>query len=609
MRYRTKEWTRLAARGRFNMDARAVIAGKEYFRISAPKISHSLAADPLSIGNCNAASLKMNVLLEDGETLPEAAEVKVIGRLTDLDVTTQSEVLPFGTYWIDICTQSENLCSLTCYDAMLKTSQAMTGEDDTAADWPKPMADVVRDIAYRIGVPVDPRTQINEGPDYTVPYPDGYTMQQVLGWIGACHGGNWTITEEGQLRLVPLTSPASETCYAVDEDYETAVAKSVESLIPSRYPIVDDGFNEIVTSDGYHLVYRKTGEIVSEQGLIKVPFVIGEVTKGKRLKVSGILMTDDNGNSFAQGDDSGFVIEVDGCPCACQGICNDLYSMLHGIEYEPFAAPDAVFDPATELGDQVKIGNKVNSVIYSMDMELNIGYSNTISAPTNTEATRQYPYLKGKDKKIEAIEDKLENAQSTAEEAAKTATNFLSYTDIEGLIIRHVSIPGKQVQITNSGVTVTNGTSSVNITSGGISITDGKGSCSISAGSITFNGLRQNELWTNSKPSDGMAAGSRILTNGELNGYSAVAIGFGEYHTFLDGSGVNGSDLQFSIFPINGVTAIASRVWDYPRVRTVKVLRSGITFGQGGFYKSGTLGVDFNKFDTCCVPCKVYGFM
>lgn len=48
-------------------------------------------------------------------------------------------------------------------------------------------------------------------------------------------------------------------------------------------------------------------------------------------------------------------------------ICNDLYSMLHGIEYEPFTAPDAVFDPATELGDQVKIGDKVHSSIYSMD--------------------------------------------------------------------------------------------------------------------------------------------------------------------------------------------------------------------------------------------------
>ncbi len=50
-------------------------------------------------------------------------------------------------------------------------------------------------------------------------------------------------------------------------------------------------------------------------------------------------------------------------------------------------------DPAAELGDQVKIGDQVHSSIYSMDATFDIGYANTISAPTNTEATRQYPYL------------------------------------------------------------------------------------------------------------------------------------------------------------------------------------------------------------------------
>ena len=73
------------------MNARAVIAGKEYYRISAPQISHSLATEPLSIGNCNAASLKLDVLLEDGEEIPEAASVRIIAQLTDLDVTNRTE--------------------------------------------------------------------------------------------------------------------------------------------------------------------------------------------------------------------------------------------------------------------------------------------------------------------------------------------------------------------------------------------------------------------------------------------------------------------------------------------------------------------------------------
>lgn len=430
MRHRSKEWAKLAARGQFNFDARAVIAGKEYYRIAAPQISHNLATDPLSIGNCNAASLKLTVLLEDGEEIPEAAEVKIIGRLTDLDITTSTEVLPFGTYWVDTCAQTENLYTLTCYDAMLKASQAMVDETSKKADWPKTMTKVVQEIAARIGVGIDPRTRLNQGPNYMVPYPEAYTMQQVLGWIGACNGGNWTITDEGLLRLVDLTAPPDETYHIVDSDYNDIVTAGgdtlvwamsddstmvvpeiglpVESPIQQSYPIVDEKFNRIMTSDGFLLVYDEAGSIQAEQGLLHIPIVRGDLSTGKRLKVSGILMTDEDGNSYAKGDDSGFVIEIDACPYACAGICADLYKMLDGVEYEPFTAPDAAFDPAAELGDQVEIGDKVHSSIYEMNVTLDIGYACTISAPTNSETTRQYPYLKGKDKKIE---DALKNAE------------------------------------------------------------------------------------------------------------------------------------------------------------------------------------------------------
>lgn len=146
------------------------------------------------------------------------------------------------------------------------------------------------------------------------------------------------------------------------------------------------------------LVYDQTGAVEAAQGIVHVPMVRGKVATGRRLKVSKVTMTDEEGNSFSKGDDTGFEIAVDNCPYSCQGICNDLYSMLNGIEYEPFTATDALFDPAAELGDQVKIGDQVHSSIYSMDATFDIGYANTISAPTNTEATRQYPYLTQRDK-------------------------------------------------------------------------------------------------------------------------------------------------------------------------------------------------------------------
>lgn len=370
--------------------------------------------------------MKLDVLLDDGESIPDGASVRIIARLTDLDVTEHTETLQFGEFMVDTCNKEENIYSLSCYDAMLKTSQAMVDDNDSESGWPKSMAVVVQEIAYRIGTPIDPRTRINRGPNYMVPFPKGYTMQQVLGWIGACNGGNWTITDDGMLRLVTLTAPPTETYRIVDEYYNDIITgdgyalawelssgngepqtpetgSSVGSLTQKIYPVVDHKFNRIVTADGFTLVYDQTGAVEAAQGIVHVPMVRGKVATGRRLKVSKVTMTDEEGNSFSKGDDTGFEIAVDNCPYSCQGICNDLYSMLNGIEYEPFTATDALFDPAAELGDQVKIGDQVHSSIYSMDATFDIGYANTISAPTNTEATRQYPYLTQRDKNRDKV--------------------------------------------------------------------------------------------------------------------------------------------------------------------------------------------------------------
>ena len=203
----------------------------------------------------------------------------------------------------------------------------------------------------------------------------------------------------------------------------------------------------------------------------------------------------------------------------------------------------------------------------------------------------------------------LKKTDKNVTEAAKTATNFLEWSETDGLIVRHESLPGKRVQITHDGVKVLNESSMVNIQSDSISITDGNGSCTIDSGKITFFGIRQDKIWENGDPDSGMGDGAVICNDGRLRPYSAIVIGFGEYYTGLDGSGVNGSDLQYTVFPINGIWSVASRVWDYPRVRRVHVSYSGITFGQAGYYKEGAVGVKFNKHDTCCVPCAVYGLM
>lgn len=187
---------------------------------------------------------------------------------------------------------------------------------------------------------------------------------------------------------------------------------------------------------------------------------------------------------------------------------------------------------------------------------------------------------------------------------------MITFTPENGLVITRSGWEGK-VQITGQNVQVIRGNNKVVINDNGISITDGYGSCAINSGKITFSGIRQDKIWENGDPKSGIGDGAVICNDGRLSPYSAIVIGFGEYYTGLDGSGVNGSDLQYTVFPINGIWSIASRVWDYPRVRRIHVSYSGITFGQGGFYKENAFstGVKFEKHNTCCVPCAVYGLM
>ena len=418
MRHRSKIWTKLAARGKFRVESIAVIGDKTYTAITAPKIDRALLSDPLSVGNCTSATLQLSVMTDD--VIDTSSPVVIKARITD--GKQYSEFMDFGKFYIDLPEVNENIITLTCYDSMLKAVQMYVDETDSEDEWPKPMKTCVEEIALRIGVGIDPRTRINVGVDYLVPYPSGRTMQQVLGFIGAVHGGNWIITEENLLRLVPIINSPDDTFNIIDEDYNTimtggnyrlaykltgkervevqpdAPGEALTSRIPVYRHITDEKYNPIVTSDGYYLVWGKDGSADAIGGLINVPIVVGKITNGKNLVVSKVLMTDEAGNEYSCGDDTGFEIKVESNPYANANICKALYDTFNGLVYSPYTATRACYDPAVELGDWVKIGDKVCSVIYTMALSLDIDYRADISAPSSNEMVRTYPFLSEADK-------------------------------------------------------------------------------------------------------------------------------------------------------------------------------------------------------------------
>lgn len=369
MRNRSALWESLTKRGHFELHTKATINGIEYTSISAPVIDRMLMSNPLEVGNCNVATLTLSIMTDD--VIPTGTSVSIQGSV--VSNAARSEWLPFGTFYIDQRdTSYEGLVTIRCYDAMLKCNQGyITDGRGASLSWPKTMRQVVDEIAQRIGVEVDNRTAINAGQDYVVPYPEDLTLLQVLGYIGACHGGNWVITEENKLRLVKIESAPAETYYVIDSDYQ-----------------------RVKTDDGHLLVSELNGQGSSGNrgNFLYIPAILGTLTSGKSATVTGVSMIGTDGIMYMAGDDTGAVIELGQNPYATPSICDTLFAQFDGLVYAPFSASDAIFDPAAELGDQIAIGDRVLSVIMSETLKLDVGFSANISAPNNEDLSKEYPY-------------------------------------------------------------------------------------------------------------------------------------------------------------------------------------------------------------------------
>lgn len=293
------------------------------------------------------------------------------------------------------------------------------------------------------------------------------------------------------------------------------------------------------------------------------------------------------------------------------GVLKELLAARGGFSYRPYSATiksAPYLFPMDMIHYKDKDGAFHNTIVTNVTFSLNCNTS--ISGAGETVTSSSYTQSTSGVTNQQASTNRQTNESLETKATKKELHSMMTFTESEGLVITHEGWDGK-VQITGEDIRVVRGNNKVVVTDSGISITDGSGSCTIDSGKITFSGIRQDKIWENGDPSSGIGDGAVICNDGRLRPYSAIVIGFGEYYTGLDGSGVNGSDLQYTVFPINGIWSIASRVWDYPRVRRVHVSYSGITFGQGGYYTqniTGT-GVKFNKHDTCCVPCAVYGLI
>ena len=102
---------------------------------------------------------------------------------------------------------------------------------DQSLEFPMSMDDAVDIIAELMGITVDPRTQVSH--TYTIDYPaNDYTLRDVLKFIAVANGGNWTITRNDQLLLIPLVGSAPpETHYLIEENGDAITFGGIRILV------------------------------------------------------------------------------------------------------------------------------------------------------------------------------------------------------------------------------------------------------------------------------------------------------------------------------------------------------------------------------------------
>lgn len=174
----------------------------------------------LSLGGTVAKEAKIGIvdpLVDGAETIPRACPFWIFIRLNDGVETTNW--YPLGRYFVDVRERSEtipDLLSITGYDALLKGENPYYPYGSTITGWPKTDIAVVNEIAGMLGVTLDQSVVLDRG--YSIQSPDagegGFTINEVLGGIGAMYGGNWYLNNDDYLCLYTI---GSEISLLIDE--------------------------------------------------------------------------------------------------------------------------------------------------------------------------------------------------------------------------------------------------------------------------------------------------------------------------------------------------------------------------------------------------------
>lgn len=336
-----------------HMELKAVIGGLTYSRLISCK-AYPAAFDSLAIGQ--AASAELSLSFVPLGPVPKSAKIQLSARLMDGSVSTAW--VPQGTYYIDHRDRDMELdvLSVTAFDRMIFAEEQYFSSGTITGTWPRPASSVVSDICTRLGISLDSRSKIDSALMVTAPV--GLTMRDVLRNIAAAHGGNFIITAENKLRLLPLEDLPDLTLLG-DE-----LGNYVGDEFGNRILIIEGEFADMPCEDARSM--------------------------GDRVTVSGVTLVLDDEHGYTAGNSTGYALTAE-CLYADQAAANRALARVQGVRYDPAEVTGAVFNPLLELGDALYSGGNLFRV-YRMEIDYDVLFVADLAAPIEGDVEHEIPY-------------------------------------------------------------------------------------------------------------------------------------------------------------------------------------------------------------------------
>lgn len=317
--------------------------------------AYRAAFSGLKIGQ--AASCQLSISFTPLKPVPKAAKIEFFVRLTNQrDITTAW--VKQGTYYIDHrdLDRELNILSVEAFDRMIFAEEKYFSSGTITGTWPRSAPSVVSDICTRLGISLDSRSQINSA--LMVTAPADLTMRDVLRNIAAAHGGNFIITAENKLRLLPLEDLPDLTLLG-DEN-----GNFVGDEFGNRVLIIEGDFSEMICEKSY--------------------------STGDQVTVSGVTLVLDDEHGYIAGNNTGYTLTAN-CLYADQTAANSALAKIQGVRYNPAEVTGAKFNPLLELGDALySEGNLFR--VYEMEIDYNLVSSAKLSSPIEGDVEHEIPY-------------------------------------------------------------------------------------------------------------------------------------------------------------------------------------------------------------------------